>query len=169
MHAKTIEVLAGVALIVAGTASAQFGRLGGRVRGLPMATPGSFDGRFQYCRVMYRHHPSGDGGGWSTDYPSAEVNLSIRLSELTKTQLSFDAAGQPNHLIVRLTDDELFHCPFIMMQEVGALFLDDEDVARLRSYLLRGGFLWVDDFWGSRAWTIWEQQIRKVFGESTTN
>ena len=34
------------------------------------------------------------------------------------------------------------------MQEVGRLFFSDVDAARLRSYLLKGGFLWVDDFWG---------------------
>ena len=127
---------------------AQFGQRG-RFRGLPMAGPDSFDGRFQYCRIMYRENRFGDGDGWATDYPSADVNLSIRLSELTKTAVSFASSGEPKHLIVRLTDDELFRCPIIMMLEVGALFLDDEDAARLRTYLLKGGFLWVDDFWGS--------------------
>ena len=61
-----------------------------------------------------------------------------------------------------LTDDELFQCPFIMMQEVGSLFFSEEDAAKLRTYLLKGGFLWVDDFWGSYAWNIWAAQIRKV-------
>jgi hypothetical protein len=127
-----------------------------------MAAGHAFDGRFHYCRVMYRHNPYGDGGGWSTDYPNADINLSIRLSELTKTAVSFDGSGYPKHLIVRLTDDELFQCPFIMAQEVGALYLADEDAARLRTYLVKGGFLWVDDFWGSYAWDIWEGQIRKA-------
>ena len=53
----------------------------------------------------------GDGGGWSVDYPRADTNLSIRLSELTKTSISTDTAGEPNHLVVRLTDPELFQCP----------------------------------------------------------
>jgi hypothetical protein len=77
-----------------------------------------------------------------------------------------DAAGRPDHLIVRLTDDTLFQCPFIMMQEVGSLFLSDVDVERLRTYLLKGGFLWVDDYWGSYAWDVWASQIRKVFPAS---
>ncbi len=85
------------------------------------------------------------------------------MSELTKIGVSFDGAGQPNHLIVRLTDDELFQCPVILMQEVGRLFFSAEDAARLRTYLLKGGFLWVDDFWGSYAWEVWESEIRKVF------
>jgi hypothetical protein len=98
-----------------------------------------------------------------TDYPLADRDLSVRLSELTKTPVSFGADGEPRYLIVRLTDDELFQCPFIMMQEVGVILLTDPDADRLREYLLKGGFLWVDDFWGSYAWNIWAAQIRKVF------
>jgi hypothetical protein len=129
-----------------------------------MAKPDSHDGKFHYCRAVYRNNPVGDGGGWLTDYPLADRDLSVRLGELTKTQVSFDESGQPRHLIVRLTDDELFQaCPFIMMQEVGRLLFSNEDAVRLRTYLLKGGFLWVDDFWGSYAWRIWETEIRKVF------
>ena len=86
-----------------------------------MARPDSWDGEFHYCRAAYRPNPRGDGGGWTTDYPLADIDLSIRLSELTKTRVSFDAQGQPRHLIVRLTDAELFQCPIIIMQEVGHL------------------------------------------------
>ena len=50
----------------------------------------------------------------------------------------------------------------IMMQEVGRLFFNDEDATQLRKYLLKGGFLWVDDFWGSYAWNTWAAQIAKV-------
>ena len=61
-----------------------------------------------------------DGGqGWWTDYPDADINFSIRLSELTKTRVSRSPDGEPNHLVVRLTDDELFQCPFIEMEDVG--------------------------------------------------
>jgi hypothetical protein len=155
-----------VVLALASTAAAQFGRRGFRTQRVPLATKEDFDGRFHYCRAVYQNNPRGDGGGWSTDYPSADVNLSIRLSELTKTSVGFDESGYPKHLVVRLTDDELFRCPFLMMQEVGALYFSDEDAARLREYLLKGGFLWVDDFWGSYAWSVWESEIQKVFPPS---
>ena len=131
-----------------------------------MARADSFDGRFHYCRAVYRPNPSGDGGSWLTDYPLADIDLSIRLAELTKISVGFDATGQPQHLIVRLTGDELFQCPLIMMQEVGRLLFSDEDAAQLRTYLLKGGFLWVDDFWGSYAWDVWASQIRKVLPPS---
>lgn len=129
-----------------------------------MATSESFDGSFQFCRVMYQRNPRGSGGGWSTDYPSADINLSIRLSELTRTPVGRRASGEPNHLVVRVTDPELFRCPFLLMSEVGAAYFDDEEAARLREYFLKGGFLWVDDFWGSYAWDRWVEQISKVFG-----
>ena len=74
---------------------------------------------------------------------------------------------QPRHLIVSLTDPELFHCPFIMMFEVGNLYFDDAEAVNLRAYFMKGGFLWVDDFWGERAWSLWESQIRKVFPSGT--
>jgi hypothetical protein len=129
-------------------------------------TPQSFDGRFNFCRVMSSVSRFGDGGGWSVDYPRADVNLSIRLSELTKTQVSTDTGGEPNHLVIRLTDPELFQCPFIMMTEVGTTYFDPEEAARLRDYLLKGGFLWADDFWGSYAWDHWTSEFSKVLPPS---
>jgi hypothetical protein len=52
------------------------------------------------------------------------------------------------------------------MLEVGTLYLDDDDAAHLRDYLLKGGFLWVDDFWGEYAWSIFDSQIRKALPEN---
>ena len=86
-----------------------------------MATAESFDGAFQFCRVAYRGNRA-RGSGWSTDYPNADLNLSTRLGELTKTPISIDKrTGGPNHVIVQLTDPLLFRCPFVMMAEVGTL------------------------------------------------
>ena len=114
-----------------------------------MATPESFDGGFNFCRIMFSESHDGDGGNWSVDYPRADINLSIRLSELTRTRISRDPSGEPNHVLLRLTDDLLFQCPFIMMTEVGSAYFSPEEAERLREYLLKGGFLWADDFWGT--------------------
>jgi len=146
-------------VLVAAVGHAQFRRMRAPAR---VATAADFDGSFNYCRVVYQQNRYGDGGGWSTDYPDADINLSIRLAELTKIRVSRRASGEPNHLIVRMTDDELFQCPFLMMQEVGTFFIDEEEASRLRTHLLKGGFLWVDDFWGSRAWDVWAGEIAKV-------
>ena len=126
------------------------------------ASSHQFDGSFNFCRIMFNVSGDGDGGRWSVDYPRADVNLSIRLAELTTAPVSVDQAGEPNHLVLRLTDDELFQCPFVMMTEVGATYFSDEEAERLRDYLLKGGFLWADDFWGSYAWEVWVRELAKV-------
>jgi hypothetical protein len=156
-----LSLLVPIVLGIASLAAAQFRSVGSNVED-HLARDDDFDGKFHYCRAVYRLNPRGDGGSWLTDYPLADIDLSIRLSELTKVRVSFDGAGQPNHLIVRLTGEELYRCPIILMQEVGRVYFPEEDAAALRSYLQKGGFLWVDDFWGSYAWDVWANEIRKV-------
>jgi hypothetical protein len=141
------------AVAMATAVEAQFGRGFSQVR---YATPLDFDGGFQFCRVQF------DGRGWAVDWPRADLNVSIRLSELTKTNVSFWPDGEPKALVVRLTDDELFSCPFVMMTEVGDAWFSDLEAARLREYLLKGGFLWADDFWGTAAWDWWVGQLQKA-------
>ena len=127
------------------------------------ATFDDFDGAFHFCRLQFRNASNGDGAGWGVDWPRADQNLSIRLSELTRTPVSMDGADNPNSLLLLATSPELSHCTFVMMTEPGGAYFDDEEAAALRTYLLKGGFLWADDFWGEYAWTFWEAQIRKVF------
>ena len=161
---RRIVVLIVLGALVAAVAAAQFrqrGRQGFSQRADRYATLEDFDGTFQFCRVVFRQG-AGRGGNWSVDYPRADENLSIRLSELTKTSVGMGTDDLPNHLLVNLTDPVFFHCPFIMMTEVGSAFLSDQEAANLRDYLLRGGFLWADDFWGEYAWEIWESQLRKA-------
>jgi hypothetical protein len=131
------------------------------------APPRMPDGSFVICRVAYRSvRVEPMGIGWQTDYPFAEINLTTRLSELTKTRVSRSDAGQPNHFVVRLTDDTLFNCPLTMASDVGSLGFTAPEIDRLRLYLLKGGFLWVDDFWGTQAWRQWSNEIAKVLPPS---
>jgi hypothetical protein len=129
-----------------------------------IAEPEDFDGLFHFCRIEFRSGFRGDitGGTWDVDFPRADINLSIRLSELTRTDVSRDENGVPNNLRLRLTSPQLFQCPFIMMTEVGAAALSDAELMQLREYLLKGGFLWADDFWGSEAWEWWEAIMKEV-------
>ena len=118
---------------------------------------------FTFCRVEYRQvRREALGQGWRTDYPDADRNLMLRLSQLTKTPIRTNSRGRPEHLVVHFTDDDLFQCPFIFMSDVGTMALDSDEAARLRKYLERGGFLWVDDFWGDFAWGNWVREISKA-------
>jgi len=115
---------------------------------------------------MYTSSRREAGGiGWSTDYPFAAINLMTRVSELTKVRISRDAQREVNYWVIRLTDDALFESPFLMGTDVGTLAFSDQEVTRLREYLLKGGFLWVDDFWGTEAWEQWSAEIRRVLPE----
>jgi hypothetical protein len=151
-----------------GLAYAQFGFGRGDSNAPARFAPQQFpDSGFVVCRLMYtsvRREPS--GGGWRTDYPYGEINLSIRFSELTRTRVSWSAVRQPNHYVVRLTDDALFQCPFTIASDVGTIGLREDEASRLRDYLLKGGFLWVDDFWGTLAWEQWEHEFAKVLPPS---
>src|SRR5471030_1731483 len=150
--AFALLVAAGVGLL-ASAAAAQFqGRRGGRNNfGGAIANP-KYDGAWMFCRIMFRNASNGDGAGWSVDWPRADENLSQRFSELTRTSVSRNAAGEYNHVVIPLTDTErLSHCPFIMMTEPGGTYFDEAEAKGLREYLQKGGFLWADDFRYSRS------------------
>jgi hypothetical protein len=134
----------------------------GGFRRQPIDRDWHYDGAFVFCRIAFRQASYGDGGGWSVDYPRADLNLPFRLGQLTTTPISRDERGEPHHVVITLDDPRLFECPFIMMTEPGGLYLDSTEAARLREYLDKGGFLWADDFWGDYAWDVWEHEIRKV-------
>ena len=162
-------VAAAVLIVSAGAAYAQFGRgFRGDGNAAPRFPPAlRKDRAFSFCRILYtsvRREPS--GGGWRTDYPYGEINLMIRLSELTKTPVPFETAREPIHYVVRLTDEALFECPLTMASDVGTIGLSAAEAEQLRLYLLKGGFLWVDDFWGTAAWQQWTHEMAKVFPAS---
>jgi hypothetical protein len=156
-----IVIAAALCALICTAAYAQFGRGGffgfgaGRI-----AQPQDFDGRFHWCRVVYRQAPDGRDGSWRTDYPRADINFSIRLSELTKTDVSFNTQREPNHLLVNLGGPELFDCPVVILSAPGAVSINDEEGQNLRTYLLKGGFLWADDFWGTIEWDHWVRELR---------
>ena len=122
-----------------------------------------FDGSFLYCRGFYNAVTFEQGGqGWSTDYPGADNNFSVRLAELTRVHVKLNEDRIPNYGVVSLTDQLLFKCPVLFMEDVGTLEFTEAEVLALRAYFLKGGFLWVDDYWGSFAWDRWSQQISRV-------
>jgi hypothetical protein len=160
-------LVGGLLLASAGLGLAQFTNRGFEVLGLgsgliPKELP---DRDFAICRLVYTEVRR-FGGGWRTDYPLGDRNLSIRFSELTRTRVSQGPDGSPNHYLVRIMDDQLFQCPFTIAGDIGSIGIGPREAARLREYLLKGGFLWVDDMWGSSQWAAWSSEIAKVFPPS---
>lgn len=96
-------------------------------------------------------------GAWRTDTWDADYQYMWGLQRLTNARLYME----PHPL--GIMDPDLFKFPYIYAVEVGQMELSDEEAARLRDYLLRGGFWHCDDFWGLRQWDQFEEQIRKIF------
>ena len=130
---------------------------------------------FHFVRLEYTDLPqfhrrwgasSRDGSGtgwWLVDWPAADNHFTSGISRLTKID-----AGDPRHL--RLTDDDIFDYPFIYATQAGWWGLTDQECARLHDYLMRGGFLVVDDFWGPEQWEIFRQTMQRVLpGQSITD
>lgn len=120
-------------------------------------------GGFTFCRLEYRPvRREWFGQGWKTDYPDADRNLPLRLSQLTRTDIARNEWGDPFHAVVGLLEADLYECPFLFASDVGTVGLTEVEAVRLRDYLLKGGFLWADDFWGDYAWSNWTREMQRV-------
>ncbi|MCR9199035.1 MAG: DUF4159 domain-containing protein [Planctomycetaceae bacterium] len=113
------------------------------------------DDVFTFCRIRYRSYSRWNK--WATDYPDADINFSYRLQQLTSLHT------HPDGIILELTDPRLFDYPFIYIIEPGDLAFSDAEVTALRSYLLNGGFLMVDDFWGQYELDNFLSEMKRVF------
>lgn len=122
-------------------------------------------GEFTFVRTIYSSPLRGWGrrwggrGSWATDFPAADQHFiaGIRYWSGTTLEVSRDP------LQLQIADGKLFHYPLIYFVEPGYLELSDEEALRLREYVRRGGFLFLDDFWGDYEWDNVRLQMRKVF------
>lgn len=164
---RWLVVLSGVTVVVATAALAQ--RYYDR-RNVPYwETDKEFaEDIFTFARIRYSSGWGGRGWGrggrgyggrgrWATDYPDSDLNFSFRLQQLTSMEV------HPEGVVLELTDPELVNYPFIYIVEPGGLVFSQEEVDALRSYLLNGGFLMVDDFWGEDEWYNFYYEIKRVF------
>src|SRR5262245_49918259 len=162
----TIAVVIGVAAGALAVANAQQRIWSGYYGYTPpkFPTDATYDGSFNFCRAMFTSNRR-EKQGWSTDYPGADINFSVRLAELTKVPVKLITEGKeeiPDAVVVRLTDDWLFRCSFTLMEDAGTARFTDAEVRRLREYLLKGGFLLVSDYHGSEAKAQFDEEIGRV-------
>ena len=113
---------------------------------------------FTFNRIKYDTWGYNGWGGehWETDKPDAEWNFVFRLQQVTSMKV------HPKGQNLELTDKDLFNQPFIYIVEPGSLLFSEDEVTALRKYLLNGGFLMVDDFWGERQLRNLEEQLKRV-------
>jgi hypothetical protein len=121
-------------------------------------SPGFKKDVFTFARVMYHfnNRPAPSWLGWVNDYPDSDLNLSFRLQQLTSLKVD------PDGRVLKLTSPELTDFPFIYMVQPGHLGLRSDEILPLRNYLLHGGALMADDFWGTRDWDNFEGEMSRV-------
>jgi hypothetical protein len=135
---------------------------GGEAAELPSGALTSIPGiahEFYFTRAIYsgEFDAYDEGGRWAVDYPKADNQFLVALKRLSIV----DAYESDN--AVELTDPRLRQFPLLYAVEVGSMSLSDKEVVALRNYLLAGGFLVIDDFWGSWAWEQFVAQMQRVF------
>jgi len=117
---------------------------------------------FTFARVRYSSGLSRGFRGWGdyrweTDYPDAELNLGFRLQQMTSLKVN------PEPAVVDLAVSNLSQFPFLYIVEAGGMYLRDNEVDALRQYLLNGGFLMFDDFWGETEWRNVAKEVARIF------
>ena len=126
---------------------------------------------FTFVRVEYDTTASGlygddEWGGWHTwavDFPAADQNFLRGVRRLTNIHVNREP------IVMRLDDDRIFEYPFLYMLEVGrqGIQLSEKEMHNLREYLLRGGFLFIDDFWGTWQWANFYSTFSQVFPDKS--
>jgi hypothetical protein len=116
----------------------------------PAASP--YDGKFAIVRLWYPHY-----GGWAFDYPEMEQNLNQILPAVTAIEPSPSGGN-----VLRMDDPELMKFPIAYLSEPGYWFPSETEVAGLRTYIEKGGFLIVDDFHFQNEWNVFEVAMTRV-------
>lgn len=163
-----LAVVALAASVFAPPASAQFRRRAPDDRGdVPewQVDPAFRHDVFSFARLRYSSWGGRGWGGWNRrgrwaiDAPDADLNLSFRLQQMTSLKVN------PNPTYIDITPEQLSQYPFVYMIEPGALEFSEDEVTALRNYLLNGGFMMVDDFWGEDEWQNFYHEMKRVFPE----
>ncbi len=122
--------------------------------------PGFKEDVFTFARLRFDYDSGFRLGGnrvWDDDSPQADRNAIFRLYETTSLKV------RPGLHFIDITTDDLAKYPFVYAASGGRILLSDEQAVCLRHYLLNGGFLMVDDFWGDDQWQHFYEQLKRIF------
>lgn len=111
---------------------------------------------FTFVRLQYRGKLT-QLSNWEVDYPASDRNFIYQL----RKQTSIDVA--PDSISIPVWSEDLFDYPFAYILEVGSMRLSEAEANILREYLLRGGFIFVDDFHGGLEWKWFYTEFKKIF------
>lgn len=114
---------------------------------------------FHFARLKYNGSNYDSWARWQADWPEAERHFSVGLDRLTTIDVATTG------VVLQMSADEVFDYPWLYVVEVGSLVLSTKEAGNLREYLLRGGFLMVDDFHGRFEWANFAAVMRQVFPE----
>jgi len=117
-------------------------------------------GEWVFARFMYRavETPWGRRNNWTIDYPRSDRHLSGAVRRLSRVQ-----ARSVEEPVAAEDGDDIYNWPWLYAVEVGHWDLTDFQAAKLRDFLLRGGFFMCDDFHGSQEWEVFTASMKKVF------
>jgi hypothetical protein len=152
------RALVGVLVFLAGTtALAQRGGGFGRSIGTVVVPNVPYDGKFVFVRMSYPAGMGRGGAAWAHDYPVGESHFLNILTAVSNTPAHVDASS-----VMAFDDPEMFKFPVLYLVEPGYWRMTDDQVKSLQSFLVKGGFLIVDDFpyW---AWEQFDLEMSRVF------
>jgi hypothetical protein len=116
---------------------------------------------FSWSRLRYTSAMSSFGGydygTWSRDYPKADRQFLLAMKRLTRIN------GRSTEQVVDLDGDDIFNYPWVYAVQVQTWTFTDAEAKRMRDFLLKGGFLMVDDFHGTADWENFMNGMRMVF------
>ena len=118
------------------------------------------DDVFTFARLKFqpdRDYRFGGGRQWDDDAPEADLNLIFRLHEVTSLKV------RPGLNFIDITTKDLGKFPFVYLASAGRMVLSDQEAKALGQYLLTGGFMMADDFWGDDQWQHFHEQLKQVF------
>lgn len=100
------------------------------------------------------------GTSWAVDYPKGDRTLAALLRRFTRIDVrSVEQPVNPDE------EGEIYYWPFLVVGLAGNWNLSDQQVQQIREYLLRGGFLYADSFFGENDWIRFSQGINRIFPE----